>query len=183
MNRLSQKLYSLSSGWMVLAALGLFALFIVVVLPAQAEVSEQELSGLGSPDTSLFYSADDIYDWAEAYGVDGRDAYVRARWTFDLAWPVAYGLFLVTAIGWTGKFVYPVGSRGRLLNLVPLVAVLLDYTENVLTSMVILAYPRESIVAATLVPSVSAVKWAFVTGSFFALLGGLLALSWNRVRG
>ncbi len=183
MSHLSSRLSSLSSGRLALAALALFVLFMIFVLPAQAEVSSRQLAGAGSPDMSLIYSADDIHGWAEAYGADGREAYLRVRWSFDLAWPIVYGLFLVTAVSWVGRRAYRAESWANLLNLVPIAAVLLDYTENVLTSMVMLRYPNESVVAATLASPVTAVKWLCVGGSFIALLAGVLAWIWRLLRG
>ena len=167
----------------MLAALVLFALFILFVLPAQAEVSSRQVSGVGSPDMSFIYSADDINEWAEAYGAEGRAAYVRVRWSFDLAWPLVYGFFLVTAISWVGRRAYRTGSRARLLNLVPVAALLLDYTENVLTSIVMLRYPNETIVAATLASPVTAVKWLCVGGSFVVLAVSVLVWIWRLLRG
>jgi hypothetical protein len=180
--RLSRRLTSLSRGWVVLAALALFVVFMVFVLPAQAEVSSRELDDAGSPDMSFVYSAGDLYRWAEAYGPDGRAAYVRVRWSFDLAWPLVYGLFLVTAVSWLGRRAYPSDSRWRLLNLTPVVAVLLDYAENVLTSVVMLRYPSETVVAASLASPVTIAKWIFVGVGFAALLTGLLTWLWRGVR-
>jgi len=179
LNHLSSKLTALSSGKLVLAALALFVLFMLFVLPAQAEVSSRQLAGVDSPDMSFIYSADDIYGWAEAYGADGRDAYVRARWSFDLVWPLAYGFFLITAISWVGPRAYRSESWANRLNLIPIAAVLFDYTENVLTSIVMLRYPNETIVAATLASPVTIVKWLFVGGGFVVLLLGVLAWTWR----
>ena len=175
MSHLSSKLSSISGGKLVLAALALFALFILLVLPAQADVSSRQLAGARSPDMSFIYSADDIYGWAEEYGADGREAYVRVRWSFDLAWPIVYGFFLVTAISWVGRRAYRTESWANLLNLVPIAAVLLDYTENALTSIVMLRYPAETTVAAALASPVTALKWLCVGGSFIALIAGVLA--------
>jgi hypothetical protein len=166
----------------VIAALALFVLFMVFVLPRQAEVSSRQLAGVGSPDMSFIYSADEIYAWAEAYGTDGREAYVQVRWSFDLAWPIVYGFFLVASISWVGRRAYRTGSRAHLLNLVPVAAVLLDYAENVLTSLVMLRYPTQTVVAATLASPVTVVKWLCVGGSFIALLAGLLAWIWRLLR-
>jgi hypothetical protein len=166
----------------VLAASALFILFMVLVLPEQAAVSSRQSAGAGSPDMSFIYSADDIYGWADAYGAAGRAAYVRVRWSFDLAWPIVYGFFLVTAISWVGRRAYRAESRANLLNLVPVAAVLLDYTENVLTTMVMLRYPNEATVAATLASPVTVVKWLCVGGGFIALLAGVLAWIWRLLR-
>jgi len=92
----SSVLSRLSSGTVALAGLVIFLLFGALVLPGQAAAAEKASGGAGSPDTSFLYTPDDLLRQAEAYGAQGRAAYVRARWTFDLAFPLVYGFFLVT---------------------------------------------------------------------------------------
>ena len=75
-------LYKVSRGWVALSALGIFMLFSALVLPDQADRAEMASGSAASPDTSLYYSAEDLYRMAEAYGEQGREAYVRARFTF-----------------------------------------------------------------------------------------------------
>ena len=75
--------------------------------------------------------ASDLYQMAEAYGQQGRQAYIRARFTFDLVWPIAYGLFLTTAISWLLSKALPDGSRWHLLNIAPVLGMLFDYLENI----------------------------------------------------
>lgn len=166
----------------VLAALALFVLFMLLALPAQSEISSRDLAGVSTPDMSFVYSAEDLFGWAEAYGAEGREAYVRARWSFDLVWPVVYGFFLVTAISWVGRRAYRAESRANLMNLLPVAAVLLDYTENVLASVVVLRYPNESLVAATLASPVTIAKWLCIGGSFVALFVGLVAWIWRSLQ-
>lgn len=181
----SSALMSWSSGPVALAGLVLFLLFGALVLPGQAAAAERASAGMGSPDTSLLYTAKDLLGQAEGYGEAGRAAYVRARWTFDLAFPLVYGVFLVTSIGWTLRRALPAASRWNLLNLVPVAAVLFDLLENTSTSLVMASYPTEIPLAATLAPLFTLVKWVFVYGSFGILLvaaGGAVA-HWVRTRG
>jgi hypothetical protein len=177
--RLSAKLSDISSGKLALVALVLFVLFMALVLPAQAGVSSRELPDVGSPDMSFIYSADDAYGWAGAYGPEGRAAYVQARWSFDLAWPVVYGFFLVTSISWVSHRAYRPESRAHLLNLVPLAAVALDYSENILATVVMLRYPQQAMIAGTLMSPVTVVKWLCVGGSFVALFAAMLVWAWR----
>lgn len=182
LNRLSSRLTAISSGRVTLLAVAAFALFLVFVLPAQAELSARSSSGAGSPDQSFAYTAQDLYGWAQAYGEEGRSAYVRARWSFDLVWPLVYGAFLVTAISWVGRRAYREDSPARLSNLIPVTAVLLDYAENSLTSVVMLRYPDEATVAASLASPVTVAKWLVLGAGFVVLLAGLLVWVWRLVR-
>ena len=71
--RISVWLSRVSTGWVALAALVIFLLFTALVLPQQAGKAAQETGGADSPDTS-FYTPDELYRMAEAYGEPGRQA-------------------------------------------------------------------------------------------------------------
>jgi hypothetical protein len=181
--RISDWLRRVSTGWVALAALIIFLLFTALVLPQQALKAEQETGSAESPDTSFFYASGDLYRIAESYGEQGRRAYVRARFTFDLIWPLVYALFLVTAISWAyGKAFVP-ESRWQLANLAPLLGTLFDYLENLSTSMVMLRYPQQTAVVDLLAPLFTALKWGFLGASFFLLFAGILIAIWRWAAG
>jgi uncharacterized membrane protein len=180
---LSTKLYQLSSGSLTILALVIFALVVAFVLPQQAKQAESVSGGAGSPDMSFFYSSTDLYNMAEAYGVDGRAAYVRARFTFDLIFPLSYLFFLATSISWVMKRAVPnSNSLWRLLNLFPVFGVLFDYLENISTSIVMVNYPQQTFLFDTLAPIFTLVKWFFVNGSFVILVPAVVVTGWNWVR-
>jgi hypothetical protein len=87
LQHLSEFFYRLSTGWATLISLLVFIAFMILVLPVQADLAQQTSNGAASPDSSFFYSPDDLYAMADTYGETGRAAYVRARWTFDVSWP------------------------------------------------------------------------------------------------
>ncbi len=173
----------ISTSWVALSALLIFLLFTALVLPGQASQANAENGGAGSPDLSFFYTADDLYQMAESYGEQGRDAYVRARFTFDLVWPVVYTFFLVTGISWVYFRAFPPASLWQRANLVPLFGALFDYLENLSTSLVMARYPDLTPVVDTLAGYFTLVKWVLVTASFVILLFGIVILAWRRLRG
>ena len=170
LNKLSYKLYQFSSGLVTLLGLLIFALFIGFVLPQQANRAEAVSQGAGSPDMSYFYSSTDLYTMAETYGAEGRAAYVHARFTFDLIFPITYLYFLATSISWVMMRAVPnTNSRWRLLNLFPVFGTLFDYLENISASAVMLNYPQHTPVVDMLAPVFTLAKWFFVNGSFVIL--------------
>jgi hypothetical protein len=177
--QISAWLRRVSTGWVALAALLIFTLFIVLVLPQQATEAEQETGSADSPDTSFFYTPADLYRMAESYGEEGRQAYVRARFTFDLVWPLVYTLFLVTAISWVFGRAFAPDSRWQRANLVPLLGALFDYLENLSTSLVMLRYPAQTAAVDLLAPLFTALKWGLLGVSFLLLLGGIVIASWR----
>jgi hypothetical protein len=183
--QVSDWLRKMSRGWVALAALLIFLLFSALVLPQQATVAEQETGSADSPDTSFFYTPRDLYQMAEAYGEQGRQAYVRARFTFDLVWPLVYALFLVTAIGWVFSRAFSPGSRWQRANLAPLLGALFDYLENLSTSLVMIRYPDQTPVVDLLAPLLTLSKWGLLGVSFLLLSGGTVVAAgrWMARRG
>lgn len=178
--RLSLRLSSIARGWIVIATVVIFGLFSILVLPRVAAQSAARTSGAAQPDTSFIYSAADLYRMAEAFGPAGRQAYIVARWTFDLVFPVVYGIVLIAAIGWLAGRAFPVSSPWRLLNLTPVAGMAFDYLENITTSVVMARYPLRTPVVDLLAPVFTFIKWIFVGGSFVVLLvlAGLAAWRW-----
>ena len=179
--RLSDWLYRISNGWVVLSALIIFLLFIGLVMPGQA--SQAVARGAASPDLTFYYTAGDLYKMAEAYGAAGRQAYVRVRFTFDLIFPLVYLLFLCTGISWIYGRVFPPDSVSRLANLAPVLAAAFDYLENLSASLVMARYPVQTPVVDRLAAVFTMTKWVLVSGSIALLLAGVVVRIWLWVRG
>lgn len=181
LRRLSDRLHALSTGWITLAALGVFLVFTATVLPSQAAQAEATSGGAPSPDTSLVYTPEALYAMAAAYGPEGRAAYVRARFTFDLIWPLVYLAFLATAISWLARRAFGPASPWLRLNLVPVIGAALDYLENVTAALVIGRYPARTPIVDLLAPAFTLLKWLFVGGSFVVLVGVLAIALWRAI--
>ena len=173
-SNLSNWFLKFSTGPITLAFLVVFFVFSALVLPDQAARAEVYSGEVGSPDTSLFYTADDLYGFAEAYGTDGRAAYIRARYTFDVVWPLVYLAFLVTTISWLVKRLNLEWRTWGRLNLLPIAGVLFDFLENMSAATVMARYPQTTPVLAHLAGVFTLVKWLFVGGSFIVLVGLLI---------
>ena len=181
LHRLSQRLAFLATGWIVLGAVAVFVLFSVLVLPIMAAQSKARLCGAAQPDTSLIYSPADLYRMAEAFGPAGRQAYIQARLTFDVAFPVVYGLVLIATISWLAGRAFPAGSPWRLVNLAPALGMLFDYLENSAAVIVMTRYPLRTPGVDILAPVFTFVKWIFAGGSFVVLLALIAAAGWRWI--
>jgi hypothetical protein len=111
---------------------------------------------------------------AQDYGEEGRRAYVLMRFTFDLIYPFVYLFFLVAIITKLLSFL-PKTSRFRCFNIIPLFAVLFDFAENILAAVVIGMYPQKIMLAASIAPYATMLKWMFIGVSFvlIAVFGAL----------
>jgi hypothetical protein len=174
MSALSTWLIHKSKGWLALALAVIMVAFMIWVLPDQAAKAEAVSQGAGSIDTSFFYAPEQLFEIAEAYGEAGRQAYIRARWTFDLAFPLVYGGFLISVTGWLlGKSTSP-GSKLRWLIVVPLIGVVFDFLENTAASLVMGVYPTRLGWAAFLASVFTLIKWIFVYGGFIVLVAAFI---------
>jgi hypothetical protein len=179
MKRLSSWINKISSGWVTLICIIIFLLFTALVLPSQAAEADAYSSEIGSPDTSFYYSADELYQFAETYSAQGRRNYIQARVTFDLVWPLVYLAFLATAISWAYQEVGREGEFWMQLNLFPVFGLVFDYLENGATSIVMARYPDLTPILPQVAGVITAIKWLFIGGSFAVLLLGLGMAGWR----
>jgi hypothetical protein len=173
----------ISSNWLMITSLLLMGVFIGFVLPAQAASSTQKIGSDQSPDTSLFYTPEDLYQIAEEYGAEGRQAYIRIRWSFDLIFPLVYTTFLAVGISWFNQRVSGWGDAWKLLNLAPILGGMLDLLENSATSLVMAIYPARSAILLISASLITPIKWVLVSGSFIPYF--ILVSAWliQRIQG
>ena len=175
--KLSTWLIKVSKSWILMLTLLIMVLFMIFILPGQATSAEENAGGSISPDTSFFYGPEDLIQAAKEYGEEGRQAYIKARWTFDLIFPLVYISFLVAGISWFYKNLEkPIDWIG-FTNLLPLAAGLFDYLENTGASLVMALYPTLLSGLALVTSIFSGVKWLLIGASFlayFALAGAIL---------
>ncbi len=180
--RIANRIILSSSKWVVLSSTIIFLIFAGTVLPDQARKAEEYSAEIGSPDLSLFYSPTDLYQMAEEYGLSGRQAYIRARFTFDLLFPMIYGAFLLFTSAWSLGRTTDENNHKRLLIFIPVWAVLFDLLENTFAAVVISRYPQPSGIIAVLAPFFTFFKWLFVGGGFALSIALGLRLFWKKFK-
>lgn len=177
----SDWIMSKSTSMVTVSTMILFLVFTATVLPGQSEQAKAQ-SGDTSPDMSFFYTVEELYEIAESYGEDGRDAYIRARFTFDLVWPIVYTLFLASGISWLFLRSSISDTKFQKANLIPVIGMVLDYLENITVSIVMLRYPLRTPFFDIITVTVTPLKWVFVGGSFLILVIGLMKYGLKKVR-
>lgn len=128
-----------------------------------------------SPDTSLLYSAEDLYDMAQGYGGSGRELYIKLRWTFDVVWPIVYTSFLVLWIIKLSAYVH-IKRFPSYLFIFPILGMGFDFLENIGSTIVMMRYPLGSGIIARITPLMTFLKWATLSGSILIFLA-LIVLS------
>jgi hypothetical protein len=160
----------------ILASWFVFVFFMVVILPAVSMATvEQGLTE--SIDTNFSFDPAAIYRIVEAYGPSGRAYYIWQRWTFDLIWPLVYGLPLFSTLN---RFIPKLFRFRTMIVFLPLFATILDYLENVTFTVLVSLFPTEIPLLAVFGVTISAFKW-FALGTSMMIVSilpiiGLLSL-------
>jgi hypothetical protein len=182
--RLAGWLYRISTFWTLAAAITCYAFLLATVMPAQSAASRQYGGDWGAPDRHLFYTPDEIYAAVATWGDAGRQDYIAFRLGLDIAWAMAYTAFLVTAIGCVSRRTFGANEGRRLLILLPLVTMLLDYAENALGIFLVSAVPQRYDLVAGLATLATALKWLTLVAAHGALAYALVVAlrGWQRRR-
>jgi hypothetical protein len=190
------------------AATAVFVVFAFTVLPAKAADAALYTPPGASFDTSLFYTPAQAIERAFSYGEEGRAAYIFDRWTFDLAFPLVYGVFMLSA--WAFSIKRLVSGAGQAKPayswlLVPALGIAFDFVENTAVTLLMLGVgssglesaARGGALGATLgvspwlqaaavgASAATALKWLFVAAGFagaltLPLAAGIAALARGR---
>lgn len=164
-------------GWRVwLVSAVVFVAFLVFVLPAEAQRTLEATGTSETPDTSYLYTADDLERLAEEYGEQGRQHYVRSRFTFDIVWPLAYGAFLQASVLLASRRTV-LGRLPTPVVLLPSVAVVFDLLENTSAAIVMARYPDPTPLLAHAAPVFTFMKWNTLAAAFaLAAIGAIAGL-------
>lgn len=165
MNKICDFMIEKSTKKVMIISTIVFVLFMILVLPRVSSYTEGVTGSSSSPDTSLIYSSDDLFDLAEAYGEEGRNAYIVLRLTFDVIWPIVYFMFLASL---TGVLIQKLNikEKYKYLILLPLFGLIFDYLENITSVVVMFKYPTEMLFFANVAPVMTLTKWIFIGVGF-----------------
>ena len=173
-NKISGWFYKFSTGKRTLLFLLIFFLFSILVLPKQSADAASYGGDVGSPDLSFFYSSDDLYQMAEAYGEEGRRKYILSKFTIDLAWPFVFTLLYMVFINLSLGYVH--GARGAGLSVLALTTLAFDYLENILAAVVMTAYPAKFEMLTWVLSFTTCLKWTSMGLVSLLFFYGLLAI-------
>jgi len=168
-NLLSNKIFKVLSIKVMIIAIVIFILFMIFVMPVASRYADTISGTATSPDTSIIYTADDIYEMADLYGQEGRDSYIFMRFTFDLVWPCVY-LFFMAAIMANLLKGYKEGSWQRKLIWLPFLGVMFDFLENIFAVIVFARFPNKTPIIAELTPIWTLAKWTLLGASFLVIV-------------
>jgi len=153
-----------------------FAVLIMGIVQPQLLAAS---GGLPVLDMRFTYTYDEALNLLTQLGEEGRHLYSVMQ-LLDTVFPAAYGLSMALALGLLTARLFPNSHTHALVLLLPILAALLDYVENILVATQIAAFPDLSASIISVAAIVTALKWTFLSLGFVALLP--LGILWLYMR-
>jgi hypothetical protein len=177
MEKLTRLLNRLAN-WKAIVILILIALpFNLVIFPMRS-ARLKELSGKSAPiiDAMFAYTPAQVYELVPAYGEQGRQLYAVTELTADLLYPILYSLLLGVLMTLIFRQAFASASFMQKLRLLPFVAALTDYAENITVVTLLLRYPQKLTGVAWAASLFTTAKWVLAGVSLILMVIGLAAL-------
>lgn len=131
-------------------------------------------------DFECAYSVEYGYSMLEALGEAGRTFHLTKIMPLDIFFPLSLMLF---TSGWISYFLKFLTKRNSILRLLPLFSVLdmlLDWSENIGITAMLLAYPKRLSVICRLTSLISTIKYACVLTVFIIFTGCLICFLFRK---
>jgi len=172
---LSDRLDRLSSGWTIIVAVALYAIYLTTIMPTQSMESRTYAGDWGGPDRHFFYTPNELYAQVATWGEAGRQQYINFRLGLDIGFALTYAAFLVTITSVALRRAWPGNAGRRRLNLAALVPMSCDLLENALGIGLVAAFPARLDAVAWLTAGVTALKWISLVAAHIVMLYALAA--------
>lgn len=108
-------------------------------------------------DTMLNYSMEEAYEQIKAYGENGRKICVFNTLILDSLFPLLYGAFMSLILVYLLR-----ETKYRILILMPLLVILVDYVENTHIAFLLINFPERLPNVAYWCQLVTLIKWTLI---------------------
>ena len=151
-----------------LATLKIFLLFlvltIVVAMVMMGYVNPQILAlsgGLPILDSRLGYTFAEANHLFTVLGEQGRQLYTTLQ-VLDLIFPLGYGISMTLALTGIITRLFPEGHSMEKTILIPILAMIFDYLENITIATMIASYPNLSPLVVNIANIFTLLKWSCI---------------------
>lgn len=175
LKKLSNWIYERTHGGLVLLFLGLQMIYASIILPMFQPKNNAELL-----DLQFGFDKATAYRILESYGEAGRADYLQLAMVWDVLFPIIYTISNVLLISFLVRKAFPENQKLRLLNLVPLISMLLDFTENFGNVQLTKEFPNLSDFWVDFASNAGMIKWVF-SGIGIAITVALLIVWLTKV--
>jgi hypothetical protein len=175
MKILSQFLERIANGKLLILLFLIYAIFPAYFLK-NAEEKINQLAGkkIGVIDLTLGFNPQKTLQMVADYGDEARAYYAQTEMTMDVIYPIIYALLfgIILTILYRNKAYKPFSW----INLLPFVALIFDYLENICIVSLLQNHPSQSLNVATFCEVFKMLKWVSFGISVVLILYGLIRL-------
>jgi hypothetical protein len=179
--QLSKLAYRHAKPKIILILLSIVVLFNVFLFPHFVNIA----TPTGTPsilDARFGFSAGEAWSTLDAFGENGRSAYLFMVAVIDSIYPLVYGLLLIL----TASFFLNKGLSGnspfRVLNIMAIDAMLFDYAENFSIIWLLTKFPERADGMARMASVFGIIKWLVVFGCLLLIAVGIAAWISSSIR-
>jgi hypothetical protein len=175
MKTLSQFLDRIANGKLLILLFLIYAIFPAYFLK-NAEEKINQLAGkkVGVIDLTVGFNQQKTLQMVADYGDEARAYYARTEMTTDVIYPIVYAFLfgVILSLLYRNKAYKPFSW----INLLPFVALIFDYLENICIVSLLQNYPSQSLNTATFCEVFKILKWIAFVISVVLILYGLIRL-------
>jgi hypothetical protein len=172
LNKISDRFYKWTKGWLVLVLLVLDGFFAGFLLPLIQGIMQDGQGGIIPLDLMMFSTPAEIFAMIARYDI----AFYRlVELTVDIIYPIVYLFFFGLLISWLFQRGYTSNSPMRKLNVLPVGAWFFDLLENITIVGLLSLYPNSQPTGlAWVLIILTHIKWLFAGATILLILIGLV---------
>ena len=156
----------------------LYFYMILFIIPQLKELA----GGLNIPDMMpTGYDPAYLYSLLVTLGHKGRNLYLFKQIPFDMIYPFLYGFSFTLLLAYIYNLLFTKDTFIRYLCLIPFLAALFDYAENIAIANLLFTFPFFSVNIARMASTFTILKSAITVLSFVLVFAGVLSVVIKRL--
>lgn len=128
------------------------------------------------------YNPEYVKSLFEQLGPIGRDYYLYTQLPLDMIYPLLFAITYTLILTYLFNKIYNLSSKIQLLTLIPILAGLFDYLENLGIITMLIQFPNFSETIAAITSVFSIIKSISTTAFFILLLIGIAVLLFQKFK-
>ena len=114
-------------------------------------------------------------------GEKGRNLYLYKQIPFDMIYPFLYGFSFTLLLAYIYNLLFTKNTILRFICLIPFIATIFDYAENITIAKLIYTFPYFSVSNALMANTFTILKSSFTILSFILVFAGVLSVVIKRI--
>jgi hypothetical protein len=181
MKRLSQFLDRIANSKLLIFLFIIYTIFPAYFLKnAEEEINQLAGKKIGVIDLTIGFNPQKTLQMVADYGDEARAYYAQTEMTTDVIYPIVYALLfgVILSLLYRDKAYKPF----HWVNLLPFIALIFDYLENICIVSLLQNYPLQSLIVASFCEGFKLLKWVAFIFSVVFIFSGLVRLLKEKYR-